>query len=48
MEQLRRNWKNYLWQSACATAAIGVVLAILNLRQAVIISSIGATTFIVL
>jgi CBS-domain-containing membrane protein len=40
-------WKSYLWQSACATVAILVVLLVLNLEQAVIISSIGATTFIV-
>jgi CBS-domain-containing membrane protein len=47
LAQLRLYWKNYLWQSACATLAILVVLVVLNLGQAVIISSIGATTFIV-
>jgi CBS-domain-containing membrane protein len=47
LAQLRLYWKNYLWQSLCATAAILVVLLILNLRQMVIVSSIGATTFIV-
>ena len=31
--QLRLYWKNYLWQSLCATLAILVVLIILNLEQ---------------
>ena len=47
MKRLKELWKSYLWQSACATAAILVVLLVLSLQQAVIISSIGATTFIV-
>jgi CBS-domain-containing membrane protein len=47
MIRLRTFWKNYLWQTACATAAVLVVLLILHLERAVIISSIGATTFIV-
>ncbi len=47
LDSLRRYWKNYLWQSACATAAILVVLMVLSLERAVVISSIGATTFIV-
>ena len=47
MDNLRRHWKSYLWQTACATSAVLVVLLVLDLQQAVIISSIGATTFIV-
>jgi CBS-domain-containing membrane protein len=47
MTKLKALWKSYLWQTACATAAVLVVLLVLDLGQAVIISSIGATTFIV-
>ncbi|MBL7199604.1 MAG: HPP family protein [Anaerolineae bacterium] len=47
MDDLRSKWKNYFWQSACATLAIFVVLALLSVDRAVIIASIGATTFIV-
>jgi CBS-domain-containing membrane protein len=47
LHNLKRYWKNYIWQSACATAAILVVLVVLSLQRAVVISSIGATTFIV-
>ena len=47
LDNLKRYWKNYLWQSACATAAILVVLTVLSLERAVVISLIGATTFIV-
>jgi CBS-domain-containing membrane protein len=47
MTRLKALWKSYLWQTACATGAILIVLLVLNLQQAVIISSIGATTFIV-
>jgi CBS-domain-containing membrane protein len=47
MKEFKRLWKSYLWQTACATAAILVVLLVLSLEQAVVISSIGATTFIV-
>jgi len=47
MAKLKLLWKSYLWQSACATAAVLVVLLILSLEEAVVISSIGATTFIV-
>jgi CBS-domain-containing membrane protein len=47
MTRLKTLWKSYLWQTACATAAVLVVLLVLDLGQAVIISSIGATTFIV-
>jgi CBS-domain-containing membrane protein len=47
LKNLRSRWRNYVWQSLCATLAVLVVLAVLDLRQAVIISSIGATAFIV-
>jgi CBS-domain-containing membrane protein len=47
MDRLKELWKSYLWQCACATVAVLVVLLIVNLQQAVVISSIGATTFIV-
>jgi CBS-domain-containing membrane protein len=44
---LGSRWRNYVWQSSCATVAVLAVLAVLDLQQAVIISSIGATAFIV-
>jgi CBS-domain-containing membrane protein len=47
MKRLKELWKSYLWQCSCATVAVLVVLLVLNLQQAVVISSIGATTFIV-
>jgi CBS-domain-containing membrane protein len=47
IEELRLYWKNYVFQSLFATLVIFIVLLLLNLRQAVIIASIGATTFIV-
>jgi CBS-domain-containing membrane protein len=47
MRGFRDLWKSYLWQTACATAAVLVVLLVLDIQQAVVISSIGATTFIV-
>jgi len=47
MARFRRYWKNYLWQSLCATGVIWLVLTLLSMEQAVIITSIGATAFIV-
>ena len=41
------HWRNYLFQSATATVVIFVVLLVLHLQNAVIVASIGATTFII-
>ncbi|HEY68519.1 MAG TPA: HPP family protein [Thermoflexia bacterium] len=41
------SWKNYLFQSLLATLTVLIVLLFLSIEQAVIISSIGATAFIV-
>lgn len=46
-KELRLYWKNYVFQSLFATFATFVVLLFLSLQQAVIIASIGATSFIV-
>ena len=47
VKELRLYWKNYVFQSLFATLAIFIVLLTLSLQEAVIIASIGATTFIV-
>ncbi len=45
--KLRLFWKHYIFQSLLATLAIFIVLLFLSVEHAVIIASIGATTFIV-
>ena len=45
--EFRQHWKNYVLQSMLATFAIFIVLYFLSLQHAVIIASIGATTFII-
>ena len=40
-------WKHYLYQSFLAAIVVFVVLLILNIQNAVVIASIGATAFIV-
>ena len=45
--KLKAYWKNYVWQSALATAAVFTVLLFLTIEQAVIVASMGATAFIV-
>jgi CBS-domain-containing membrane protein len=43
----RRLWKNYFYQSYLATFTVALVLLVLNIENAVVIASIGATAFIV-
>jgi CBS-domain-containing membrane protein len=47
LAEFRRYWKNYILQCLLATFVIFLVLLMLSLRNAVIVASIGATTFIV-
>lgn len=47
IQELRLHWKNYLFQSLAASLSIYIVLLILTTHEAVIVASIGATTFIV-
>lgn len=47
VEEFRLYWKHYVLQSLFATAAVFVVLCFLSLQDAVIIASLGASTFIV-
>ena len=42
-----RLWKNYLYQSFLATVIIFTVLLLLTIEHAVVIASIGATSFII-
>jgi CBS-domain-containing membrane protein len=45
--ELRLYWKNYVFQSFFAMVSIFIVLMVLNIQQAVIVASIGASVFIV-
>ena len=45
--QFREHWKSYLLQSILATIAVFIVLYFLSMQHAVIIASLGATSFIV-
>lgn len=45
--RLRPNWQSYLFQCLCATVAVFFAVLLLGLRQMVIVSSIGATAFII-
>ena len=47
LEELRRYWKNYVFQCLLATFVVFIVLLALSLKNAVIIASIGATAFII-
>lgn len=46
-EKFRRYWKHYVFQCLLATFVVFIVLLALSLKNAVIISSIGATAFII-
>ena len=46
-KEFRQHWKSYVLQSILATFAVFIVLYFLSIQNAVIIASIGATTFIV-
>lgn len=45
--EFRLHWKSYVLQSLLATAAMTMVLFFLTLENAVVVASIGATSFIV-
>ncbi len=45
--QFKRLWKNYIYQSFFAACTLAIVLLVLNMENAVVIASIGATAFIV-
>jgi len=45
--KFRLLWKYYLWQSSIAALVVFIVFLILDVQNAVIITSIGATAFIV-
>jgi CBS-domain-containing membrane protein len=46
-EEFNLYWKHYILQSILATVSVFIVLYFLSLQEAVIVASIGATTFIV-
>lgn len=43
----QKKWRNYLWQSLCATLGLFAILTVLSLQRAIIVASFGATAFIV-
>lgn len=45
--EFRQHWKNYVLQSVLATIVVFIVLYFLSMQHAVIIASLGATSFIV-
>jgi CBS-domain-containing membrane protein len=45
--EFKRLWKNYFYQSFLAALTVALVLLVLNIENAVVIASIGATAFIV-
>lgn len=47
LEEFRRYWKHFVLQSLLATGSVFLILVILGLQEAVIIASLGATTFVV-
>ncbi len=47
IEEFRLFWKHYVFQSLLATLAMSIVLLFLTLEHAVVVASIGATSFIV-
>lgn len=47
MRKRMADWKNYLWQSLLATVSMFLVLVLLSLQRAIIVASVGATSFIV-
>ncbi|MBL7214669.1 MAG: HPP family protein [Phycisphaerae bacterium] len=47
LDEFRHYWKHYVLQSLLATGSVFLILVILGLQEAVIIASLGATTFVV-
>ena len=47
MWDLRNYWRNFIWQSLLAAGSIFLILIILDMNEAVIIASLGATAFVV-
>jgi CBS-domain-containing membrane protein len=45
--EFREHWINYVLQSLLAAVTIAIVIVFLNLENAVVVASIGATAFIV-
>ncbi len=47
LEEFKLHWKNYVIQSLCATFAVYLLILFLTLQDAIVVASIGATTFVV-
>ena len=45
--EFREHWKNYVFQSLFATIAVSLIIIFLNLQNAVVIASLGSTTFVI-
>jgi CBS-domain-containing membrane protein len=46
-EKFKKLWKYYIWQSFLAAAALFIIVLVLDKDKMVVISAMGATTFIV-
>ncbi len=46
-EKFKKLWKYYLWQSGLAAVALGIIVLVLGKDKMVVISAMGATSFIV-
>ena len=46
-EKFKKLWKYYIWQSFLAAAALFIIVLVLGKDKMVVISAMGATTFIV-
>jgi CBS-domain-containing membrane protein len=47
LQELKKYWKNYLFQSALAGLSVFVLLVVLHMQNIVVVASIGSTAFIV-
>jgi len=46
-KEFRQYWKHYVFQSLLAAVTLSIVLLFLKLQNAVVVASIGATSFII-
>jgi len=46
-KKFKRQWKNYVFQITVATLSIFIAILFIKMQNAVMVASLGATTFIV-
>jgi CBS-domain-containing membrane protein len=47
LKELKKYWKNYLFQSLLAGLSVFILLVVLHMQNIVVVASIGSTAFIV-